>query len=284
MAVMYEDLGDLDKAIKAYHDALKLASDNPDIHLSLASSFIKKNDLPSAITELKLAAQYSPEAVEPHAILALVYASQNERELATGEYEKALQNASKLEPNNIDIYKNLGLIYLQQKKLQMAEETYRLILSLSSQDAESHFYLANIYDETKKRDMAIAQLKEALALKPDYPEALNYLGYIYVEDNKHLDEAEVMIRKALELDPNRGAYIDSLGWLFFKQGKFKEALEKLKLASQLFEDPVIFDHLGDVYFKLGDKEKAMVNWEKSLQLDGAQDAVKTKLESAKSER
>jgi uncharacterized protein HemY len=45
------------------------------------------------------------------------------------------------------------------------------------------------------------------------------------------------------------------------------------------EDPVIYGHLGDVYFKLKEFDKAKLNWQKSLKLDEKQEKVKEKLDS-----
>ena len=277
MAVMYEDLGDIDRAIQEYKKALKADNKSSVIHLNLAASLIKKNDIPRAIEELNLIVGFDPEAIEPHAILAILYSSQNKLDLAAAEYEKALKNASKLEPKNIDIYKSLGAIYLQQKKIKEAQDTYRLILNLSPNDAGAHFYLGSIYNELKNNKLAEIELKRAIELKPDYHEALNFLGYLYVEENKNLDQAEAMIKKALEMEPNNGAYIDSLGWLYFKKSKFKEAIKELEKAISLLEDPVIFDHLGDAYLKINDLEKAKLNWQNSLKLDTKQDRLKEKL-------
>ena len=176
MAAMYEQLGDIDMAIQEYKKALKTDQQNSIIHLNLASSYIKKNEIAKAIEELNLTVSLDPEAVEPHAILALLYSSQNKPESATAEYEIALKNASKREPQNIDIYKTLGAVYLQQKKLKEAQDTYQLILNLSPNDAEAHFYLGNIYDELNNREAAIEELRKSLQLNPDYHEALNYFA------------------------------------------------------------------------------------------------------------
>jgi Tfp pilus assembly protein PilF len=169
-------------------------------------------------------------------------------------------------------------LYLQQNNHVAAEKTFKLILQLSASDIEAHFYLANIYDEQKNRETAIKELKTVLQLKPDHHQALNYLGYLYVEQDRDLEEATVLIKKALEIEPNNGAYIDSLGWLFFKQGKLKEAIKELEKAIGLLEDPVIYDHLGEAYFKGKDPQKAKTNWEKALKLDPSLDEVKKKLE------
>lgn len=278
MGVIHDDLGQTDKAIEEYKKALKTDYQNSVIHLNLALSYLKQDNFPDAIKELNLVIKFDPEAVEPHAILALLYSTQNKSDLAAKEYESALKNASKLEPKNIDIYKSLGVIYLQQKKFEAAQHIYQLILNLAPNDAEAHFYLANTYNELTKKGPAIEALKKALELRPDYPEALNYLGYLYVEDNKELDKAEAMIKKALELDPDNGAYIDSLGWLYFRKGKFKEAVKELGKAASLLEDPVIYNHLGDAFLKTEDIENARMNWQKSLKLDPKQAEIKEKLD------
>ncbi|MBU3958516.1 MAG: tetratricopeptide repeat protein, partial [Candidatus Omnitrophica bacterium] len=148
---------------------------------------------------------------------------------------------------------------------------------LSPLDVEAHFYLGNIYDELKNKQKAEEELKMVLELQPDYHQALNYLGYLYAQENKNLEQAEIMIKKALQIEPDNGAYVDSLGWLYFKQGKFNEAIEQLERANALLQDPVIQDHLGDVYFKVGDFTKAKASWQSSLELDSGQDGVKEKL-------
>jgi Tfp pilus assembly protein PilF len=278
MAAFHEDLGNLSAAISDYQQCLKFEQDNPLLRLRLACGYIKNNQLEEAVKQLNECARLDAAVVEPHAILALIYSSQNKFELAGREYELALKNASRLEPGNVEIYKGLGLVYLRQKKFKEAEEAYKLAINLAPQDAEACFYLANIYDAQGRRPKAEEELKKSLELRPEYPEALNYLGYMYAEEGRNLPEAEGLIRRALEMDADNGAYIDSLGWLYFKQGKIAEALIELEKAAKLVEDPVVYEHLGDAYQKKGDCPQARANWEKSLKLNPEQDKIKKKLE------
>ena len=163
--------------------------------------------------------------------------------------------------------------------MEEAEKLFLLISDRAPKDPKVHFYLGSIYNELKKEALSEKELKSALELDPNFAEALNSLGYIYVEENKNLGQAEKLIKKAVHLEPDNGAYIDSLGWLYFKLGKTEEALKLLERACVLMQDEVIFDHLGDVYFKLKDFPKAKINWQKSLGLDAAQKGVKEKLEA-----
>ena len=272
-----EGLGDLAGAVQEYQKALVTDPGSSWLHLNLAAVFIQKENPDLAVEELKQAINLAPEAVPPHALLALVYALQDKADLAAGEYELALENAVKDEPKNIDIYKGLGAIYLQQKKLKQAESIFKLVVGMAPADAQAHFYLSIIYYNLEDYSSAENELKSAIKLKPDYPEALNFLGYFYLEQDKNIDQAGLMIQQALVFDPENGAYLDSLGWFYYKKGNLKEALSYLERAASFLTDPAIYDHLGDVFLKLGNFDSAKLNWEKSLKLNSSADKVKAKL-------
>ncbi len=286
-----ERLNQLDSAVREYKTALRGDYSSPYIHLRLAIVLLKQNELTRAIEELRLAIKYydglsdvsaqKSFLVETHTLLALVYSLQGDLDKATAEYETALQGALAIDPQNIRIHKSLAQVYLRKGELSNAERTYRFILDLSHNDAESHFFLGTIYEEQNKRKEAIEEFKKALKYKPEYPDALNSLGYIYAEESINLEEAEQMLRKALQYDPNNGAYIDSLGWIYFKQGEYDKAVQELERASRLLPDPVIYEHLGDAYFKQGDVDRARENWQKSLEVDSQKNIrIEKKLEES----
>lgn len=95
---------------------------------------------------------------------------------------------------------------------------------------------------------------------------MNFLGYMWLEQNTRLDKAGELISKANELLPNQPAYIDSLGWFHYRKGDFKEALRELKRAEVLIreseqgmqpEDAEILEHIGLTHLALGDKASAL---------------------------
>jgi Tfp pilus assembly protein PilF len=143
--------------------------------------------------------------------------------------------------------------------------------------------LSSVYQAMGKHDEAEAQLRKVLETGPHDATANNNLGYLLAERNKDLAEAERLIRKALELDKQlRGAtapgvereaetaaYVDSLGWVLFRRGKLDEARQKLERAAKLpdgEDDPVVWDHLGDVHFRQKQPAKAAEAWRKALAL------------------
>ena len=111
-------------------------------------------------------------------------------------------------------------------------------------------------------------MEDILKMEPDYPNALNFVGYLWAEKGIKLDEAETMIKKALSKKPNDGAIIDSLGWVYYKKGNYRLALAELLKANQLLpDDPTITEHVGDVYVSLKEYNKAFPYYEKSIQLE-----------------
>ena len=82
-----------------------------------------------------------------------------------------------------------------------------------------------------------------------------------------LEEAMQHIKKALDIDPYNGAFLDSLGWAFFKMNDMKNAEKYLLQAKELIRnDSTIDDHLGDLYFKAGNLQKANDFWTSSIRI------------------
>jgi len=107
--------------------------------------------------------------------------------------------------------------------------------------------------------------------------ALNYVGYTYAERNDSLEYALQLVNRALDIDKDNGYYIDSRGWIFYMMARYEDALHELKRASEIVEDAVIYEHLGDVYRQLNDGIKAREAYEKALELDPSNDALMEKL-------
>jgi Flp pilus assembly protein TadD len=127
------------------------------------------------------------------------------------------------------------------------------------------FARASCLDRLGKWPEAEKDLQQALVLKPDQPDVLNYLGFTRLEHGESLQEAGVMIAKAVKARPNDAQIVDSMGWVLYLQGAYQEATQYLEKAVELLPgDPEVNDHLGDVYWRLGRKTEARFQWERSL--------------------
>ncbi len=121
-------------------------------------------------------------------------------------------------------------------------------------------------------------VRQALAQEPQNPRAQNSLGYLLADQNRELPVAERLVRDALRQEPNNGAYIDSMGWIFYRLGRLLEAREQLERAVALTNgDPVVREHLGDVYRDLKLLAEAREQYQQGLARDSGNVRLKAKL-------
>ena len=124
------------------------------------------------------------------------------------------------------------------------------------------------FDRAHEWAKAEADLLTALALSPEQPVVLNYLGYSWTEQGINLPRARQMLERAVEQRPNDGAIIDSLGWVVLRQGDVPGAVKYLERAVELEpEDASINAHLGDAYLAAGRRLEAQFQWRRSLNLN-----------------
>jgi len=190
-------------------------------------------------------------------------------------YDMAFQHfemASRREPVNPKPYFYKGLVFLWVKDYTFAEENMLKAIELDDGSETYYFYLAVIQEKNKKLNEAISSLEKAHEKNPESARVNNYLGYLYADNDMKIDRSLELIQKALLAEPDNGAYLDSLGWAYYRQGNYPLALEKLLMAEKQLDktsspDPVVYDHIGDTYFKIGDADRAVFYWKKSLKLD-----------------
>jgi tetratricopeptide (TPR) repeat protein len=144
--------------------------------------------------------------------------------------------------------------------------------------------LSSLYSAARQHAQSEEQLRLILDEDPNDATANNDLGYLLADQNKNLEEAERRIRKALDLDreqrrsgtavgidadSDNAAYVDSLGWVLFRRGKLEAARKELERALALptgADDPVVWDHMGDVLHRLDRVPQAGAAWRKAVAL------------------
>ena len=170
------------------------------------------------------------------------------------------------------VHLSLGDLLRKAERFDEASQAYDRALDRVGTVSEAHwvvFYSRGIAHEREKRwEKADADFRKALELNPDQPLVLNYLGYSLVERGEKLDEALGMIQRAVAAQPDSGYIVDSLAWALFTLGRYSESLDPMERASILEPvDPIVTDHLGDVYWAVGRKVEAEFQWHRALSFD-----------------
>ncbi len=186
-----------------------------------------------------------------------------------GRYDEAEARLMKLRekfPNQ-----ELRLLLLQaelfnkQKQYQKAFDLLTTALLEHPNQKDLLYTRALIAERLDMLDVVESDLKFILEKYPNDANALNALGYTLVDRTDRYDEAADYLEKAIKLQPDEPVIQDSYGWLLYKQGNPEKALEYLVRAYKKFKGEEIAAHLVEVYWVLGEKQKAKDLFEKAIE-------------------
>ena len=178
---------------------------------------------------------------------------------------------SSLADATVGDFSRLGEVYQRMKRFPESADAYGLAVTLAkAQGLKDELWpllllQASALEEAKRWPEARAALMEGLAIAPQQPLLLNFLGYAKLERGEDVDAAEAMIRKASELAPDDASITDSLGWAQYKRGKTADAIATLQRAAEKDPDQAeIQEHLGDALFTSGRRYEARFAWAASM--------------------
>jgi predicted negative regulator of RcsB-dependent stress response len=77
----------------------------------------------------------------------------------------------------------------------------------------------------------------------------------------------------------RQTYLDTYAWVLYQQGKYEEALHylSLALADEKSQSSAVWEHHGDVLFRLGRIKEAVESWKKAIALPNANQLLDKKI-------
>jgi tetratricopeptide (TPR) repeat protein len=236
LGYLYEEIKDYPKAIEAYRHNLTLEPSYFEGHLHLGVLNYRLKQYDDAIQHLREASRLNPKQPESHIVL--------------------------------------GLSHFQAEQYEPSLQAFQEGIRYNPDNADLHFNAGTVYDKLNRFDDVVKSMQATLTLDPHHADALNYLGYSYAERGVKIEEAITLTKQAVALRPTNGYYVDSLAWAFFKKGLLAEALAEMKRAVALVgDDPVIYEHLGEIFLKqqhLSDGREALLH---SLELDPSNDRL-----------
>jgi len=244
VARLYMQQDNTEKAIVAYERLLPFAKTATRLRTTLAYLYLRVNSPDKAVRVLEA---ISRRDAEGHYLLSHAYNATEQKEKA---YRAARLAASTAVNEKETDFFNVGF----------------------------HLYFAGLCEEANRIDEAVEQAGKALALEPDNPVCLNFIGYVMADHNQELTKAEQFILRAVAAEPENMAYLDSLAWVYYRQKRYAEALPVILDAvrhSEEFVDSVILDHAGDICAKNSLDLLARRYWREALTAtteDAAEDA------------
>lgn len=305
LADAYTVTGESTRALEILRQVVDTAPNVALAREKLVDLYLRENRIAEAVEQLDTLLAENPENASAHYLLGSIAADNQEFEKSLSHYEKSIEIRPEFES---PYYEMVGL-YLNMREPRKALEvlsrarvrfpkrflgefytgialasmrrTKEALVHLIEAEAIAtkqtpqrltpffYFQLGSMYERNGNLNLAEEKFLISLEANPDDAETLNYLGYMWAEKGRKLDQASSWIKKAMELEPDSAAIQDSMGWVLYQLGEHKKALPYLLNAEAGLEqpDPVILDHLGDTYHALGKKAEALEAWKNSLALE-----------------
>jgi len=247
LGVLYDRMGRTKEAEEMYHKALEVDDKNPLAYNNLGYHAFLSGDIDKAIELYQMSLSIKPDLINALFNIADAFYMKGELEKVIPYFEKALEK----QPKDHNLHNALGFYAFQ----------------------------VNMFDLSEKH------LKEAVNLLYEFPLAWRNLGNLY-KAQKRYEEAENAYKTAIKIYPS-----DSEGWIDYALYKkeignyqearhlFEESLRRLKEKEAPIETIAeILLEIGEMYFKLGDKENAEKVFEEVRKLDIQNNDIKQKLE------
>jgi len=180
-----------------------------------------------------------------------------------------------------------GISLFEKKQFQEAVQSFNTGIKLVSSNngllVQFYTYLGDTYNRLKNNSLSDESYEKALKIDPENSYVLNNYAYYLSLRNENLAKAEVMSAKSVKLDAANPANMDTYGWVLYKLGKYEEAAQWVEkaIASSPAPDADLLEHIGDIYFKLGNTEKAVLNWQNARKVGNGSEFLEKKIKDMK---
>ncbi|MEW6263748.1 MAG: tetratricopeptide repeat protein [Thermodesulfobacteriota bacterium] len=163
-AEIYYNMGYIKTAQGKYEEALLAFRKATQINNAYATAYQKMGEVYAKLGRFE-------EARKCYELAAEIYMEKQ----MDASAESVLLEAIKANPQTINVYNTLGIVYRRQGKYQEAIKYYRKALRVTPKDEHIHFNLARVYLDIKNFNEARKVLSQAIQIHPDFVEARNLL-------------------------------------------------------------------------------------------------------------
>ena len=174
----------------------------------------------------------------PHIFEIRRLVERSEEFAAKGDLEaarKALRDALRLDPENIELLCALGRLDIEGGDLNAARRGYERSLAIDSRHLQARYELAFLRIEERRYEEAETLLSGLVQELPNSVEALTELGFLYRSTGR-LRRALETYRRALEIHPESPDVLLAYAVAFCEWGETEEARACLEQASAFLHE------------------------------------------------
>ena len=196
-ALICQEKGELDKAIKLYERCISSSPNHIFSKLNLSFLYYKLNDLKKAEILIEETIKLNPDIPNGYCIRGLILKALNKFHESKLSLEKALE----IDSNYFDAFINLGLLNKDTNNYNEAEKNYLKALEINNQSAIAHLNLGACYKEKQEIDKAILHTEIAIKLDSKLENSYLNLATIYNQKGDYQKSLE-LIKKEILINKN----------------------------------------------------------------------------------
>ncbi len=248
LGIAHQRLGNMSEARISYQRASDADSENGDawLYLGLAQMASDREDL--GLATIRSGIRRAPDHNGLRAALVQALRESGELDEAIAEAREAL----KFNSNNLALYNNLGLAYMDKGDLELAKFVFRKGIDgvpEGRNDAWLHTNLGRTFLIENDLTTARFYLEKAVEFDPNGIPGLVYLSQVYLDDRNFAD-ALPLLERAYAADPTNHGVMVNLGVTYRGVERFDDAERLYKAA--LTEDPANVEPQLNLAILVGD--------------------------------
>jgi tetratricopeptide (TPR) repeat protein len=268
--------------------ALDLAATTMRVHPKEAKAYAVAGDIQTLTDHKKeardtylKALKYDNSKFQIWQQVVLIDAELNQTDSLLTHTDRALE----LFPNQAALWFYNGVAHMLKKQTQKGVKSLeygrKLVAGNSELLSQFDAQLGDAYHELKQYEKSDAAYEAALATDPDNVTALNNYSYYLSLRGEKLEKAKQMSGKVVKQFPDNDTYLDTYAWVLYKMKDYAGAKANLEKALQSTKDAAVIEHYGDVLYQLGEKEKAVAEWQRAKKSGQGSDQLDRKLKDRK---
>lgn len=150
------------------------------------------------------------------------------------------------------------------------QKAYQLSVADQKLRAQVLSGLGDAYHDLKLNTLSDSCYEGAIKLDPTNAYAMNNYSYYLSLRNEHLEKAKEYSAMSNNIEKTNASYMDTYAWILYQLKEYKSAKDwqEKALRNSDLSDPVMYDHYGDILFRLGDVENAVKSWIKARDKGG----------------
>lgn len=241
----------------------------------------KQMDDSMAVPVLEKILEVEPDNIAARYSLLMVAVRKNDYEEAVRICEPAIQ----YNPEELAFYYYLGVSYFQTDRnpdaLSVLQKGVLQVNPQSDKKLVSDFYtfIGDLHHSMDNQPACYEAYDSALVYNPDNIGVLNNYAYFLSLERCDLDRAEEMSYRTVKAEPKNDTYLDTYAWILFEKGRYTEARiyidEAMKNGGA--ESATIVEHSGDIYFMLGEEDKALDFWKQAAGMEHESKTLEQKI-------